>query len=173
MSSQIAKFAYQSRRSEKTAPFETNRVLSPSHSVDSLMRLRSAGILTYLEKKWIHDDFKTPSMHVQSSIFQPVEYVHIRLSIWLLGAMMLVSAFVCVLENVWYKLRFSEGSQIENRDPGSRDGRSSRAKAYRARSRTKRRGKSTLLLDTDSPVFRQSVAIRINRWRTSRLIKCT
>jgi len=124
--------------------------------------MRSAGILAYLEKKWVLEEFNTPVLHVQSSTFQPVEYAHIRLIICLLVTMMLVSAVVCILENAWYKLQ--EKSRGEDSDSTSPRGRRlNLARARQARSRLGRRGKpnSTLLLDANCEFFRD-VTVRIN-----------
>ncbi|RLU27080.1 hypothetical protein DMN91_000879 [Ooceraea biroi] len=136
-----------------------------------LMRMRSAGILTYLEKKWILDEFNTPARHVQSNTFQAVEFVHIRLTICALFIMMFVSSFICILENVWYKQQ--EKSQRKNSTLillGVRDSKPNLTKAYQARSRLRWRRKfnSILLLDTNNSEFFQNVTVRINRWQMSR-----
>ncbi|KAG7209983.1 hypothetical protein KM043_011569 [Ampulex compressa] len=69
-----------------------------------LMRLRSAGILKYLEKKWISKENGASTNH-QWSTFQPVEYAHIHLASLGLFVMMIVSALICVLENIWHRLQ--------------------------------------------------------------------
>lgn len=139
------------------------------YSVDSLLRMRSAGILTYLEKKWLLEQFSTPANHVQSSTFQPVEYMHIRLTVCLLVATMIVSAFICILENVWYRLREkSQGKNCNLTLSGySRGGGLSLTKA---RSRQKWRKKSNLtllLLDARNAEFFENVTVRINQWQMS------
>jgi hypothetical protein len=133
------------------------------------MRMRSAGILAYLEKKWVLQEFNTPASHVQSSTFQPVEYAHIRLTICLLVTMMLVSAVICILENAWYKLQ--EKSRGEDSDLMSPRRRGlNLARARQARSRLRRRDKpnSILLLDANNCEFFRDVTVRIDRWQTSR-----
>lgn len=69
---------------------------------DSLIRLHSAGILKYLEKKWMPKGIQSSN---DQSAFQPVEYAHIHLLFLGLIYMMIFSAFICVLENIWYKLQ--------------------------------------------------------------------
>lgn len=68
------------------------------------MRLRSAGILKYLEGKWMSKGIQS-SREVDESTFQPVEYAHVHLLLLGLVHASALSCLVCVLENVWYKLR--------------------------------------------------------------------
>lgn len=68
--------------------------------------MNTAGILNYLERKWM----LTKVNNCQSSClgqgtFQPVEYEHVDLVFWGFFIMIVVSVFICFLENVWYKLR--------------------------------------------------------------------
>ncbi|XP_054008871.1 uncharacterized protein LOC128892454 [Hylaeus anthracinus] len=68
-----------------------------------LMRLYSAGLFKYLERKWMPEGIE--SSENQQSMFQPVEYAHIHFLLLGLIYMMILSAFICILENIWYKLR--------------------------------------------------------------------
>lgn len=72
------------------------------------MRMRSAGILRYLEKKWIPEETYSQSNYPQSSNFQPVEYAHIHLTINFFSIIIVISVFICILENVWYRLRWKK-----------------------------------------------------------------
>lgn len=67
------------------------------------MRLRSAGLLKYLESKWMPKGIE--SLEVDRSMFQPVEYAHVHFLLLGLVYATILSALVCVLENIWYKLR--------------------------------------------------------------------
>ncbi|KAH0946713.1 hypothetical protein HN011_000357 [Eciton burchellii] len=160
----------QKTRWERKMSFMHLRMAPHRRLIDAyLMRMRSAGILAYLEKKWVLQEFNTPASHVQSSTFQPVEYAHIRLTICLLVTMMLVSAVICILENAWYKLQ--EKSRGEDSDLMSpRRRRLNLARARQARSRLRRRDKpnSILLLDANNCEFFRDVTVRIDRWQTSR-----
>ncbi|XP_076679851.1 uncharacterized protein LOC143375031 [Andrena cerasifolii] len=74
------------------------------HLIDVyLMRLHSAGILKYLEKKWMPKGIQ--SSEVNRSTFQPVEYAHVHLLLLGLIYMALFSGFICAFENIWYKLQ--------------------------------------------------------------------
>ncbi|XP_076381342.1 putative glutamate receptor isoform X2 [Megalopta genalis] len=65
-----------------------------------LMRLRSAGILKYLEAKWTSKG--TEDSEVDRSTFRPVEYAHVHPLLLGLVYATLFSSLVCVLENLWY-----------------------------------------------------------------------
>ncbi|XP_044005494.1 uncharacterized protein LOC122850407 [Aphidius gifuensis] len=67
-----------------------------------LVRLHSSGILKYLEKKWISREFPDSTDHKFS--FKPVEHAHIRFIFLGLCLFIIISAVVCVFENVWYNL---------------------------------------------------------------------
>nr|XP_031832988.1 uncharacterized protein LOC116427137 [Nomia melanderi] len=77
-----------------------------------LMRLRSAGILKYLEGKWMSEGIR--SSGVDESTVQPVEYAHVHLLLLGLVYASALSCLVCVLENVWHKLceRNTQGSRL-------------------------------------------------------------
>ncbi|XP_076293713.1 putative glutamate receptor [Lasioglossum baleicum] len=79
-----------------------------------LMRLRSAGILKYLEAKWMPKGIKTDSEEDRST-FQPVEYAHVHLLLLGLVYATIFSAFVCVLENVCHTL-----GRVRLENPSSR-----------------------------------------------------
>ncbi|XP_076641599.1 putative glutamate receptor isoform X2 [Halictus rubicundus] len=68
-----------------------------------LVRLRSAGILKYLEGKWMPKGIETDS-EVERSTFQPVEYAHVHLLLLGLVYATIFSTVICVLENLWYIL---------------------------------------------------------------------
>lgn len=135
------------------------------------MRMRSAGILNYLEKKWISQQTYSQSNYLQSSNFQPVEYMHIRLTTLLFFMTMIISIFICILENIWYKLQHArkfkkdsnsilQGIQYDNNLNVMKT-------RYKMRSRRKRQRKFNSILLPESmknPRFRQNVTIRINRW---------
>ncbi|XP_076627733.1 glutamate receptor ionotropic, kainate 5-like [Colletes latitarsis] len=68
-----------------------------------LMRLHSAGLLKYLERKWMPKSVQ--SSELDQLMFQPVEYAHIHFLLLGLIYMAILSALICVLENIWYKLQ--------------------------------------------------------------------
>ncbi|XP_034950228.1 glutamate receptor ionotropic, delta-1-like [Chelonus insularis] len=76
-----------------------------------LMRLRAGGILKYFEKKWIPQEFPDGTEH--KLIFQPVEQGHMRLIFIGLCIMFVISAIICILENIWF--RFQRSSEITRR----------------------------------------------------------
>lgn len=136
------------------------------------MRMRSAGILNYLEKKWISQQTHSQSNYLQSSSFQPVEYMHIRLTTLLFFMMMIISIFICILENIWYKLQLARKFKKKNSNSillGTRDDNLNITKmCCKMRSRRKWHQwklNSTLLSENmKNPKFLQNVTIRINRW---------
>lgn len=65
----------------------------------------TAGILQRLEKKWMSIDAYDQASYLGQNTFQPVEYEHINLAFCVFFMMAIVSVFICVLENMWYKLR--------------------------------------------------------------------
>lgn len=67
----------------------------------SLLRLRSAGILQYLEAKW---SFHQDQQHGVFNNYQQVELGHIQILVIGLLIMMIVSVIICVFENVWFNL---------------------------------------------------------------------
>ncbi|GAB1862256.1 hypothetical protein CAJAP_03335 [Camponotus japonicus] len=130
-----------------------------------LMRMRSAGIFSYLEKKWIPKETYSRSNYLQSSDFQPVEYMHIYLTVYFFFMMIIISVFICILENVWYKL------QWKKKNPNSIleicDNNFNVTKVYhKARPRYKRSRKLSILLfgNMKNPAFLENVTVRINRW---------
>ncbi|XP_076235026.1 uncharacterized protein LOC143179596 [Calliopsis andreniformis] len=96
--------------------FLHSRFAQHRHIIDTyLMRFHSAGILKYLERKWMPKGIQ--SSKIQQSPFQPVEYAHIHLLFLGLISMAIISAFICVLENVWYKLQVTkQSSKFDNSD---------------------------------------------------------
>ncbi|OXU20061.1 hypothetical protein TSAR_004765 [Trichomalopsis sarcophagae] len=65
----------------------------------SLMRLRSSGILKYLEAKW---SFQQNLQHGVFNNFQPVELGHIQVLLVGLIIMMIFSVIICIFENLWF-----------------------------------------------------------------------
>ncbi|KAM0734686.1 Glutamate receptor ionotropic, kainate glr-3 [Formica fusca] len=131
-----------------------------------LMRMRSAGILRYLEKKWIPEETYSQSNYPQSSNFQPVEYAHIHLTINFFSIIIVISVFICILENVWYRLRWKKknfNSILEINDNNL----NVIKVCHKARSRYKRSRKLNSILlseNVKSPAFLQNVTVRTNRW---------
>ncbi|KAI4495867.1 hypothetical protein M0802_008273 [Mischocyttarus mexicanus] len=68
-----------------------------------LMRLRSVGILDYLEKKWLKREWDNTLGQSEWSDFRAVEYGHIRLVFLILSIASVFSALICVIENILYK----------------------------------------------------------------------
>lgn len=146
--------------------FIINLIQDICNSVNSLMRMRSAGIFNYLEKKWIPKETYIRSNYLESSDFQPVEYMHIYLTVYFFFMMIVISLFICILENVWYKLRWKK------KNPNSIllgicDNNLNVTKVcHKARSRYKRSRKlySILLFrNMKHPAFLENVIVRINR----------
>ncbi|XP_025986520.1 uncharacterized protein LOC105205239 isoform X2 [Solenopsis invicta] len=133
-----------------------------------LMRMRSAGILNFLEKKWISQQTYSHSDYLQSNSFQPVEYMHVRLTTGLFYIMMIISALICIFENIWYKLQHMR--KLKNSNSillGIHDNNLSlMEKRYKIRSRLEQRRKLSWILSESlkNPEFLQNVKIRINRW---------
>lgn len=67
--------------------------------------MRTAGILNYLKRKWMSMD----TYDLRPGTLRPVEYEHIHLAFCVFFTMIVVSGFICVLENVWYGLRLKRG----------------------------------------------------------------
>lgn len=131
------------------------------------MRMRSAGIFRYLEKKWIPKETYSRSNYLQSNNFQPVEYMHIYLTVYFFFIMLIISVFICILENVWYKLRWKK------KNPNSIlleicDNNLNVTKiCHKARPRYKRSRKLNSILLSENiknPAFLDNVTVRINRW---------
>ncbi|XP_066598595.1 probable glutamate receptor [Prorops nasuta] len=78
-----------------------------------LLKFRSAGILKYLEKKWMASEIENTAD--QWNDFQPVEYAHVHIMSMGLFTMALVSTFICVLENIWYRFH----KRLKKRDAKS------------------------------------------------------
>nr|KAF7416504.1 hypothetical protein H0235_011035 [Vespula pensylvanica] len=72
-----------------------------------LMRLRSVGILDYLEKKWIKKKQDNIFGQPQWTDFQAVEYDHIHIVFSMLSIAALFSVLICVLENIFYRWQIS------------------------------------------------------------------
>ncbi|XP_020280451.1 uncharacterized protein LOC109853104 [Pseudomyrmex gracilis] len=68
-----------------------------------LLRMRSAGIIKYMEKKWKIHESRGQSAHLQPSSFHPVEYEHIAKSIILFSFFIFISVIICIFENIWYR----------------------------------------------------------------------
>lgn len=134
----------------------------------SLMRMRSAGILNYLEKKWISRDIYSQSNYLQSNSFQPVEYMHIRLTTMFFSMMVIISVFICILENMWYKLQYARKKNSNSILLGAPNNNLNIMKTCnKMRSRFKWRRKLSSILLSESmknPEFLQNVTVRINRW---------
>ncbi|XP_011875208.1 PREDICTED: uncharacterized protein LOC105566091 [Vollenhovia emeryi] len=140
--------------------------------IDSyLMRMRSAGIFNYLEKKWISQQTYGQSSYLQSNSFQPVQYMHIRLTTLLFIMMMIISIFICILENVWYKLQQARKFKKKNSNSillGTRDNNLNITKTcYKMKSQRKwhRKFNSKFLSEhVTNPKFLENVTVRVNRW---------
>lgn len=142
-----------------------NLIQDICNSVYSLMRMRSAGIFSYLEKKWIPKETYSRSKYLQSSDFQPVEYMHIYLTVYFFFMMIVISVFICILENVWYKLQWKKKNH--NSILEICDNNFNVTKVYhKARPRYKRSRKLSILLfgNMKNPAFLENVTVRINRW---------
>ncbi|XP_028049514.1 uncharacterized protein LOC105835450 [Monomorium pharaonis] len=129
-----------------------------------LMRMRSAGILSYLEKKWISQQTYSQSSYLQSNSFQPVEYMHVRLTTGLFYIMVTISIFICILENIWYKHAQKLKRNSNSILLGTRDNSVMKAR-YKIRSRLERRRRLSLIFLSESiknPEFLQNVKVRIN-----------
>ncbi|KAL0099167.1 hypothetical protein PUN28_020027 [Cardiocondyla obscurior] len=138
-----------------------------------LMRMRSAGILNYLEKKWISQPIYRTSNYHQSNSFHPVEYKHIRLTNLYFFAMIIISTFICILENIWYKFQYvREGKKRHSillgiHNNNSNNNFNTSKTSYKARLRYTWQRKLNLILLTEkrkNPLFVQKVTVRINRW---------
>ncbi|XP_023289183.1 uncharacterized protein LOC105696466 [Orussus abietinus] len=79
---------------------------------DYLLRLRSVGILTYLEKKWISKELHHDSTNQQWRSFSPVEYEHIHVISLGLFAMMIISVIICIAENIYFILTSAKKKQL-------------------------------------------------------------
>lgn len=67
------------------------------------MRLRSVGILDYLEKKWIKKEQDNILGQPQLTNFHAVEYDHIHIVFSMLSIAALFSVLICILENIFYR----------------------------------------------------------------------
>ncbi|CAK9834404.1 hypothetical protein ANTRET_LOCUS10940 [Anthophora retusa] len=65
-----------------------------------LMRLHSAGIFKYLERKWMPKGRERSE--VDYSAFQPVEYAHVHLLLLGFVYMTILSVLICILEIIWH-----------------------------------------------------------------------
>ncbi|XP_025152593.1 uncharacterized protein LOC109503796 [Harpegnathos saltator] len=130
-----------------------------------ILRMRTAGILNYLEKKWMSADIYSQSTYIRQSTFRPVEYEHINVVFCGFFTMIIVSAFICVLENVWYKLRLKyEGTDPAPALPRTRDNTSVNLKMRRQDTRSRPRAIVLSAEIAEDSEFLQSVAVRVNRW---------
>ncbi|XP_072748556.1 uncharacterized protein [Anoplolepis gracilipes] len=142
------------------------RVAQHRQLIDNcLMRMRSAGIVKYLEKKILLSEIYSHVDYSQSSNFQPVEYQHVCVIIYFFFTMSVISVFICILENLWYKYSKKKNSnsmllKIYNNNLNVTNVR------YKARSRFERsqKFKSILSKNIKNPAFLQNVKVRINRW---------
>ncbi|XP_077272987.1 uncharacterized protein LOC143903334 isoform X3 [Temnothorax americanus] len=139
--------------------------------IDSyLMRMRSVGIMNYLEKKWISQRIYSESNYRQSNSFQPVEYMHVRLTNMFFFTTMIISVLICILENIWYKLQHTRKfkKNISNSILlGRGDNNLNITKSYKIRSQRKWHRKFNSILLSESiknPKFLRNVTVRINRW---------
>lgn len=73
------------------------------------MKFRTAGILNYFEKKFISREFPDTTESKFSS--EVVMFEHIQLVLWGLCIMYVVSATICIIENIWF--RFTNISKIQ------------------------------------------------------------
>ncbi|XP_011301624.1 uncharacterized protein [Fopius arisanus] len=68
-----------------------------------LMKLHSSGVFDYLERKWISREL-LDEVH-QKFDFQAVEHGHIIIIFLGLCSMILISALICIIEVIWYRIR--------------------------------------------------------------------
>lgn len=133
----------------------------------------TAGILNYLERKWMSTDIYDESSYLRRNNFQPVEYEHIHMVFYVFFMMVILSGIICILENVWYKLRLKRKKINPTWIlPRTRDYvNTNLSKVYR-KSRPRTVGvrqcrivRSILSPEImKSPEFLQNVTIRMNRW---------
>lgn len=141
-------------------------------STDSLMRMRSAGILNYLEKKWISMDIYSQSNHLHWSTFQPVNYEHIHLAFFEFTVMVTISIIICILENIWYRVQVNFRKTNSNsillgmRDDYVMNNATKACRKAGPRLFARRRKISSILSPANikRPAFRQSVTVRMNHW---------
>lgn len=76
------------------------------------MRLRSVGILDYLEKKWIKKEQDNILGQPQWTDFHAVEYGHIHIVFSMLSIAALFSILICVLENIFYRRQMLQQKKI-------------------------------------------------------------
>lgn len=69
-----------------------------------LLRLRSSGILKYLQSKWSQRDLELKYV----SKLQPVELDHVQLLIIGLFIVAAISAIICIFEIIWFNLHNDE-----------------------------------------------------------------
>lgn len=67
-----------------------------------LLRLKSSGIITYFERKWIPVELDSRINEHNWRQFHPVEYAHIHIISLGMIYMMIISALICIFENIWY-----------------------------------------------------------------------
>ncbi|KAI4496708.1 hypothetical protein M0804_000518 [Polistes exclamans] len=77
-----------------------------------LIRLRSVGILDYLEKKWLKREWDNTLGQSEWTDFRAVEYGHIRVVFLILSIAIVFSALICVLENILYKWQIRSQGKI-------------------------------------------------------------
>lgn len=138
----------------------------------SLMRLRSAGIFRYLEKKWIRKDISDSQYNdSQWSILQSVEYVHIYLIFLGFLILMAISVLICVLENIWFKLQSK--SKIMNPGTillGTHNNGLNLMKTYRKSGlnviRSRKISPIFLSENIKKQEFLENVTIRMRRWQS-------
>ncbi|XP_015172141.1 PREDICTED: glutamate receptor U1-like [Polistes dominula] len=77
-----------------------------------LIRLRSVGILDYLEKKWLKREWDNTLGQSEWTDFRAVEYGHIRVVFLILSIATVFSALICVGENIFYKWQIRSQRKI-------------------------------------------------------------
>lgn len=130
--------------------------------------MRSAGIFTYLERKWISMKIH-PSNSLQWNTFRPVKYQHVHIAFFEFTIMVIISIIICILENIWYKLQLKIRKMNSNSILlGKCDNSVNAIKTYRKTvSRFVRRRKvNSILLPANikNPEFRQNIRVRVNHW---------
>ncbi|KAL6422562.1 hypothetical protein ACFW04_010660 [Cataglyphis niger] len=126
-----------------------------------LMRMRSAGILKYLEQKWIPKETYRKSNYLQLSNFQPVEYGHIYVTINFFSIIIVISVFICILENMWYKLRWKKknfNSTLEICDNNLNETKVCHKTRYK---RSRKLNSILLSKNVKNPAFLQNIRVRI------------
>lgn len=126
--------------------------------------MRSAGIMKRLKEKWIKEEIYYRDNY-QLNV-QPIEFIYIYRLLFYFFLFVSISAFICILENVWYKLQPTEKFlMLLNRC--KKYNLNKMKVCHKAKSKYKRSRKfNSKLLSKyiKDPAFLQNVTVRIKRW---------